>query len=117
MSEMDVYGMLGSAVAQRRKALGLTQADIAARIGMTRASIANIETGRQKVLLHQVYLLANALGLDSIHPLAPDVVADGPRPPSLPIRDGTVTGVQRAQVERAIQRASARGKPLERRST
>ena len=117
MSGMEIYGMLGTAVARRRRALGLTQADIAALIGMTRASIANIETGRQKVLLHQVYLLADALRLESIRPLAPDMVAHGPRPPALPIREGAVTGVQRAQVERAIQRASARGKPLERRST
>ena len=117
MSEMEIYAVLGATVARRRKALGLTQAEVAALIGMTRASVANIETGRQKVLLHQVYLLADALRLNSIRPLAPDMVANAPPAPTLPIREGRVNDTQRAQVERAIQRASTGGKPLERRST
>jgi transcriptional regulator with XRE-family HTH domain len=66
MNESLVYSALGKSVAIRRKSLGLTQSDIATKIGISRASIANIEAGRQKVLLHQVYLLAAALSLHSI---------------------------------------------------
>lgn len=32
--------------------------------GLTRASIANIESGRQRVLLHQILQFAEALGVD-----------------------------------------------------
>lgn len=71
MSDMEIYRILGLAIAKRRAELGLTQADVAGRIDLTRASLANIETGRQKVLLHQIYKLANALEVRSIADLVP----------------------------------------------
>lgn len=71
MSEKLVYEAFGRAVALRRKELDLTQADLAGRIGMSRASIANIESGRQNVLLHHAYRLAEALDLPSIAALLP----------------------------------------------
>lgn len=40
----------------------LTQQQLADRVGLSRTSITNIESGRQQVALHQVYLLASALG-------------------------------------------------------
>ena len=54
MDEQSIYAELGRAVATRRKMVGLTQAEVAKDVGISRASIANIESGRQKVLLHQV---------------------------------------------------------------
>ena len=117
MSYGGVYRTLGAAVAQRRRSLGLTQEDLASRIGMTRASLASIETGRQSVLLHQVYELADALGLDGIQALAPDKVELVSVVPTLPIDPVKVSSVQRGQVERAVQQALARGRSLERRSS
>jgi transcriptional regulator with XRE-family HTH domain len=67
----DIYGTFGSAVATRRKALDLTQAQLAGRVQMSRASIANIESGRQSVLLHHVYALASALELTKVTDLLP----------------------------------------------
>ena len=84
---------------------------------MTRASLANIETGRQGVLLHQVYELADALGLDGIQALAPDKVELASFIPTLPINAVKVSSVQRSQVEQAVQQALARGRSLERRSS
>jgi len=49
----------------------MSQDILAKAVGLSRASIANIETGRQKVLLHHVYLLASALGCSSILDLIP----------------------------------------------
>ena len=71
MNEWSIYSALGEAVAIRRKAIGLTQAQVAVKVGISRASIANIESGRQKVLLHQVYLFAEALKLPSIMHFCP----------------------------------------------
>lgn len=38
---------------------------------MSRASLANIETGRQKILLHYLYRIAAVLDLDRIEALLP----------------------------------------------
>ncbi|CAN5225143.1 helix-turn-helix transcriptional regulator [soil metagenome] len=61
----------GKAVAVRRDELGLTQADLASIVGLSRASIANIERGRQNVLLHHVYDLATALKMTKVGDLLP----------------------------------------------
>jgi transcriptional regulator with XRE-family HTH domain len=58
---------VGARVEQIRKMLGKTQDDIAKTIGLTRASVANIETGRQRLLLHTVEDLAQALGTTPKH--------------------------------------------------
>ncbi|WEK04597.1 MAG: helix-turn-helix transcriptional regulator [Candidatus Devosia phytovorans] len=71
---MDLYIALGRKVAASRKRLGLTQADLAAQISLTRASVANIETGRQRVMLHDVFALVEALGGKSILDFVPERV-------------------------------------------
>ncbi|PZQ96197.1 MAG: hypothetical protein DI533_17335 [Cereibacter sphaeroides] len=71
MSEMRLYKQLGKAIAKRREAIGLKQDEVAKAIGLARASLANIENGRQRILVHQLYLLVKALKLSSITDLAP----------------------------------------------
>lgn len=71
MSDAAIYAAFGKAVSVRRKELGLTQAALAAQVGMSRASIANIESGRQNVLLHHVYSLAAALKFAKVSELLP----------------------------------------------
>lgn len=55
------YAEFGARVARRRFAQRLSQADVGRPLGLTRASIANIENGRQRVLAHQLPLLAATL--------------------------------------------------------
>jgi len=71
MADKVIYKAFGRAVCTRRKELKLTQALLAARVGMSRASIANLESGRQNVLLHHAYHLAAALKFSRIHDLLP----------------------------------------------
>lgn len=71
MANDPVYKAFGSAIATRRKALGLTQAELASKVKISRASIANIERGRQSILLHHVYALASALGFTKVAELLP----------------------------------------------
>jgi transcriptional regulator with XRE-family HTH domain len=76
------YATLGRTVRTRREALRLTQADLSAKIGLSRASIANIEGGRQAVLLHQFLALAEALIVPPMD-LIPSIQAAA-NPPDLP---------------------------------
>jgi transcriptional regulator with XRE-family HTH domain len=66
----DFYAEFGRAVATRRNALDLTQSQLALRLGMSRASLANIERGEQRVYLHQGVQLAQELG-ETIGQLSP----------------------------------------------
>jgi transcriptional regulator with XRE-family HTH domain len=56
-----VYKAFGAQVRKRREVLGLTQLQLSTQIGLTRGSVANIEAGRQSVLLHQFLAIAAAL--------------------------------------------------------
>ena len=57
-----LYREIGRTLRQRRETAGLTQGDVASRVGLSRTSITNIEQGRQHVTLHVLYALADALG-------------------------------------------------------
>lgn len=71
MSEVRLYQQLGKAIAKRRNDLGLKQHEVAKEIGLARASLANVENGRQRILVHQLFLLIRALKLNSITELVP----------------------------------------------
>ena len=62
---MDFYQRFGRHLRQARKAAGLSQADLAVAIKLTRTSISNIEKGRQKVLLHTFVELLHVLNVQS----------------------------------------------------
>lgn len=62
-----IYILVGAKIAHMREALGWNQADLARRIGLTRASVANIETGRQRILLHDVETIARAFQTNARH--------------------------------------------------
>jgi transcriptional regulator with XRE-family HTH domain len=70
MSPDRIYHQIGVAIRVKRKSLSLTQHMLAARLGISRAALANIETGRQKVFVHYLYSLAEALEMKP-HELLP----------------------------------------------
>lgn len=59
-----IYRHIGLLIKNRRKQLGLTQENLAKRLAISRASLASIETGRQNILVHQIYRFATALQLE-----------------------------------------------------
>jgi transcriptional regulator with XRE-family HTH domain len=61
MTSPAVYKEFGMLIRARRQTLGLTQEQLAEKVGLSRTSITNIEQGRQKILLHQLFLLAESL--------------------------------------------------------
>lgn len=55
------YVLFGVAVRGARKDLDMTQQDLADAMKLSRGSIANIETGRQRILLSDVFDFAKVL--------------------------------------------------------
>jgi transcriptional regulator with XRE-family HTH domain len=60
----DLYLRLGANITTARRDRNLTQTDLASAVGLTRASISNLEAGRQRTPLHITIAIAQALGLD-----------------------------------------------------
>ena len=76
---------LGTAIKQARKALGLTQADLAIKALVSRPTIARLETGRAtdlgyRLLLRILYVVELDLRLTTLNrgrPTLDDIVAEG----------------------------------------
>lgn len=56
-----LYRDVGRRVRDARSAVRMTQAQLAGRVGVTRSSIANLEAGRQRIPLHLLLWIAEAL--------------------------------------------------------
>ena len=58
-----LYERLGAIIRKHRRRLGLTQEHLSSQLGISRAALSNVETGRQRVLVHQLYSLAEQLDI------------------------------------------------------
>jgi transcriptional regulator with XRE-family HTH domain len=70
-----IYKHIGTLIKTRRKTLGMKQETLANMLRISRGSLANVETGRQNVLVHNLYKFAAALKLtpfDLLPPLSND---------------------------------------------
>ena len=79
----------------------MTQEQLAKRVGISRASLANIEAGRQQVLVHHLFALASALDLESpvqLLLLSSDQARPEGAAPDLPLADEGLTEKQRREV-------------------
>ena len=77
-SSERVYAEFGALVVAHRQRLdGMTQAELARRIGLSRTSVTNIERGRHHVSLHQFLCIATALEVtpETLLPSIPQVRA------------------------------------------
>src|SRR5438105_1680268 len=59
-----LYRFVGVRVRARRRSLEMTQEDLGTQTGLSRTSVTNLERGRQKVPLHQLLRIAEALDTD-----------------------------------------------------
>lgn len=58
---------VGIRIRMIRETLGLSQGDLAKRVGLQRVSVTNIEVGRQRLLLDGIERFATALGTTPKH--------------------------------------------------
>jgi transcriptional regulator with XRE-family HTH domain len=107
MAPDPFYLEFGKLLRGHRNRLKLTQDDLAERVGLSRTSITNIEQGRQKVLLHQVFLLAESLGV------TPDALLPGVHVRPVPELEeklpGDLNGPQKDWVRRVMASSSKEG--------
>jgi transcriptional regulator with XRE-family HTH domain len=59
----DVRRIVGSEVQKLRKAAGITQAELAERMGVDRAYISGLELGQRNPTVLTLWLVAQALGV------------------------------------------------------
>jgi len=62
-----IYAAIGSRVRYLREALGMSQAELAKAVGLTRTSLTNFEGGRQRAMLHTIEQMAAALHTSPRH--------------------------------------------------
>jgi transcriptional regulator with XRE-family HTH domain len=72
MNREPVYALIGATIRSKRRERDWSQELLAKQLGISRAALANIEAGRQRILVHQLYAFAEALGLraDQLLPVA-----------------------------------------------
>jgi transcriptional regulator with XRE-family HTH domain len=61
-----LYALVGRRVREAREKQGLTQKALASLLSLTRTSVTNIERGKQKLLLHTLVELAQALHIPPV---------------------------------------------------
>ena len=70
-----VNGVFGERLARARRVRNVSQRDLALRVGVSRATIANLEGGKQNVQLHQVFAFAAILDVqpEELIPTMPEL--------------------------------------------
>jgi transcriptional regulator with XRE-family HTH domain len=63
MDSSEIYRLIGIRIRESRIKRHIKQSTLAEIVALTRTSITNIEKGRQKLPIHTLYVLANALGV------------------------------------------------------
>jgi transcriptional regulator with XRE-family HTH domain len=66
----QIYKIIGERIRARRVEADMTQTELGQRVQLTRSSIANIEAGRQRAMLHTIMQIANELDIEP-HALFP----------------------------------------------
>lgn len=71
----DLYNIVGSKIQEIRKQKGISQIELAEKLGLSRTSISNIENGRHPIFLHHIYTIAEGFNipLEAILPPVSDV--------------------------------------------
>jgi len=63
-SDLDFFVKLGKRIASRRKALGMTQADLGELLSVTQQQVASYEKGERRIPVSRIPRLAECLSID-----------------------------------------------------
>jgi transcriptional regulator with XRE-family HTH domain len=102
MKPEPIYQQIGGIIRALRRRADKAQDVLASQLGISRATLANMETGRQRILVHQLYAIAQALNVslsDLLPP--PQNAADAAHWSSLSF-EGDLNPEQKKQVANLI---------------
>jgi DNA-binding XRE family transcriptional regulator len=99
----DLYPSVGALLRDARETRGLTQQQVALSIGLVRSSVANIESGRQHLPLHNWVGICQVLGMDPADVITNAIHGGKPIASPLPFRGDKRT----AQLRRRLEAAQA----------
>lgn len=107
MGPEPIYRSIGSAIRAKRRQLDWSQEKLANMLTISRGTLANIEAGRQRIFIHQLYALAAALDLKPGDLLPTAMTASGvPDTLPLPQNLNAQQKEQLAQLIRSIEPTS-----------
>lgn len=107
MQPHPLYKRLGRQITQRRKALRITQQSLADAIGISRAAVANIERGEQRVFFDQVIAIASYLGARSVDELLnTDYQETSSASTNVSFSGANLNRAERAEVRRLLEELS-----------
>jgi transcriptional regulator with XRE-family HTH domain len=106
MDQKLLYQQIGLLIREQRKRHNFTQDHIAKQINMSRAAIANIEAGRQQLLVHQLYGIAKALEIEFTSLIPPPKSEREVLHPDKVRLPDDLTNTQREQILRLIRSAA-----------
>ena len=108
MEKDQLYKKVGGNLASRRRELQKTQGDVARLAGISRPSLANIESGRQALTLHQIYKLAAVLELSDAKSLLPEgnTAVAGEGIESVPIKNKRLSRNQMSEIQKVIAKTA-----------
>jgi transcriptional regulator with XRE-family HTH domain len=110
MSLEPLYRSIGAAIRAKRRQRDWTQEVLAKKLMISRGTLANIESGRQRILVHQLYALAAALELKPID-LLPTASVGTSTPEAFPLPQD-LNAQQKDQLSRLIQSADLTPLPV-----
>lgn len=105
----EIMERVGRRVRAAREAAGVSQAELARRVEFTRATIANIEAGRQDTTMTRLALIAAALGEDLSGLIRDGATAPVPHNVSVQIRYRVWCETCGEEVDLTAERATANG--------
>jgi transcriptional regulator with XRE-family HTH domain len=107
MESMEaIYARFGRELRRVRKQRGLTQADLARRVNLGRTSVANIESGQQRVHLHTLMDFATALEVSPAELLPEETVEVD----EIAARLGSLPARERDWIMRVVSPSESRSK-------
>jgi len=109
MSLEPLYRSVGSVIRAKRRHRDWTQEELALKLMISRGTLANIEAGRQRIFIHQLYAIAAALELKPIDLLPPPTVVTS-TPEAFPLPEN-LNAQQREQLASLIQSADTTHAP------